>query len=181
MTVWVGLLRAVNVSGVNRLPMEAFRDMLVEIGLPGAKTYIQSGNVVLRSDLGAKSLALQIADGIEAGFGFRVPVMMRSLAQVEAALAGNPFSEAVDNPASLHFFFMQNALPGDVKASLEAKLGVGERFVVQHDLAYLHAPGGIGRSVLANAMNRQTVLITARNLRSVLAIADLARGLDEMT
>ena len=57
MTVWVALLRAVNVSGVNRLPMAEFRDALEAGGLKGAKTYIQSGNAVFRSDSAAPALA----------------------------------------------------------------------------------------------------------------------------
>lgn len=182
MTVWIGLLRAVNVSGANRLPMGEFRAMLAGIGLPEARTYIQSGNVVVRSDLGADALALRIADGIEAEFGFRVPIVMRSLAQLEAAIAANPFAEVLDNLANLHLFFMQSALPEKVKASLETKRAQSERFVLQDDLAYLHAPNGVGRSVLATALSRQTaVLLTARNLRTVIAVADLARGLDERT
>lgn len=179
MTVWIGLLRAVNVSGVNRLPMAAFREMLAGIGLPGARTYIQSGNVVLRSDLAADALAARIAGGIEAGFGLRAAVLLRSLPQIEAALAENPFPEAEGKPETLHFFFLGSAFPDVFKASLEAKLAADERLVMRHDLAYLHAPGGVGRSVLAAALNRQAAVpVTARNLRTVLAIADLARSLE---
>ena len=87
MTVWVALLRAVNVSGVNRLPMAEFRDALDASGLRGAKTYVQSGNDGFRSDKAAPALAGQIADIVLKGFGFRPPVLMLSRAEIDALLA----------------------------------------------------------------------------------------------
>jgi uncharacterized protein (DUF1697 family) len=89
MTVWVALLRAVNVSGVNRLPMADLRKTLAAQGLSGVKTYIQSGSVVFRSGEPAHVLGPMIADTIHAGFGFRPPVLILSREQVLAALAAN--------------------------------------------------------------------------------------------
>src|SRR5665648_883878 len=46
MTTFVALLRAVNVSGQNKIPMAELRRALGGLGLTGVETYLQSGNVV---------------------------------------------------------------------------------------------------------------------------------------
>ncbi len=53
MNTWVILLRGINVGGKNKLPMAALRECLADLGFEDVVTYIQSGNVVLRSELGA--------------------------------------------------------------------------------------------------------------------------------
>src|SRR5665647_2268226 len=46
MTTFVALLRAVNVSGQNKIPMAELWRALGGLGLTGVETYLQSGNVV---------------------------------------------------------------------------------------------------------------------------------------
>ena len=53
MTVYVALLRAVNVGGTGKLPMADLRAICVAAGFEGVRTYIASGNVVFSSDLAA--------------------------------------------------------------------------------------------------------------------------------
>src|SRR6476660_9123891 len=50
MSTWVVLLRGVNVGGANRLAMADLRNLVTALGHTEVSTYIQSGNVVLRSD-----------------------------------------------------------------------------------------------------------------------------------
>jgi len=42
----VSLLRGINVSGQKKIKMADLRDLFEQMGFPGARTYIQSGNVV---------------------------------------------------------------------------------------------------------------------------------------
>ncbi|EEW25399.1 DUF1697 domain-containing protein [Rhodobacter ferrooxidans] len=175
MTVWVCLLRGVNVGGANRLPMPEFRALLADLGLPGAVSHIQSGNAVFRAAEAPEVLAARISHGLARRFGIATPVLLRSLAQIEAALAANPFPEAA--PTALHFFFLGNGLSDDLQVSLQARAVDGETLVVANDLAWLHAPVGIGRSRLAEALGRLKLPVTARNLRTVQALAKIARTL----
>jgi uncharacterized protein (DUF1697 family) len=176
MAVWVALLRAVNVSGANKLPMAELREALTGAGLLDAKTYIQSGNVVFRSDLAAGALSDLIADVILRHFGFRPPVLVVDQGAFQAALAGNPFPQAAD-PKHLHAFFMARALPDAGFAFLKALAAPGEAYAVRGKVLWLHLPGGSARSKLANRVMTLPVDITARNLRTVEAVAKLAAGL----
>jgi hypothetical protein len=49
MKTYVALLRAVNVGGTGKLPMSTLKQMCEEVGLKQVRTYIASGNVVLRA------------------------------------------------------------------------------------------------------------------------------------
>src|SRR5690606_33771771 len=136
MTVWVALLRAVNVAGVNRLPMEEFRALLSGLGLEGARTYIQSGNAVFRSARSAGELQALIADAVLARFGFRPPVLMRTLAELVAAHRACPFRDAAGDRVFFHF--MDRELPratGDFLAALAAP---GERHAFHGRVLWLH-------------------------------------------
>jgi uncharacterized protein (DUF1697 family) len=60
MSRYVILLRGINVGGKNKIPMAALKSCLEEQGFEDIVTYIQSGNVVLRSTLDAKSISAEI-------------------------------------------------------------------------------------------------------------------------
>ena len=178
MTVWIALLRAVNVGGANRLPMEEFRNMLAGLsqgglGLGQVKTYIQSGNAVFQSDLPQHVLGAMIADAVLAHFGFRPPILLLTLSEFEAAVAANPFPKAELD--KLHYFFMDRALPNATEAFLKSVAGPTETYAFRGKRLWLHLPDGIGRSKLAHRVMNLPLEITARNGKSVAAIATLAR------
>ncbi len=176
MTVWVALLRAVNVSGVNRLPMEEFRASLAGVGLERVRTYIQSGNAVFRSDRSAPVLAAQIADTVLAGFGFRPPVLMLSREELAAARAACPFEAEPGD--KVHFFFMEKDLPRAGADFLRALAAPSERYAWRGKVLWLHLPEGIGRSKLARRVIDLPIDVTARNMKSVDAILTLAAKLE---
>ena len=49
MTVYVALLRAINVGGSGKLPMTDLAALCTGVGFTKVRTYIQSGNVVFES------------------------------------------------------------------------------------------------------------------------------------
>jgi len=176
MTIWIALLRAVNVSGVNRLPMAEFRTLLDDLGLEGAQTYIQSGNAVFRSAKGAGELQALIADAVLTRFGFRPPVLMRTLAEMEAAHRACPFRDAAGDRVFFHF--MERELPRATGDFLKSLAAPAESYAFQGRVLWLHLPGGAGRSKLADRVGRLPIDMTARNLKTVQALIALARKLE---
>jgi len=57
---YIVLFRGINVGGKNKIPMAELRACLEELGCKNVVTYIQSGNVVLDSSLGAEELRKKI-------------------------------------------------------------------------------------------------------------------------
>lgn len=165
------LLRGVNVSGANRLPMAEFRDMLAGQGFSDPQTYIQSGNAILSSDAPRDVIAQRIRDGLAARFGFAPDVFLRDAAGLAAAL-DHPFGPA--DPGRVHAFFLAEAAPAADTARITALCAPTEAWALRPGLFLLHAPEGIGRSKLAEGVTRAIACpMTARNLKTVQALADL--------
>ncbi|MEE9453403.1 MAG: DUF1697 domain-containing protein [Paracoccaceae bacterium] len=170
--MYIVLLRGINVGGHNKLPMAEFVGILTGLGASGVKTYIQSGNAVMRGDVSAEA----IAGAIEKAKGFRPKVMVLPLADFKAIAAGNPFHVARSEGKTLHIWFL--AKPAEFDDSHAARLMIAsEQYHVTNHAIYLHAPDGIGRSKLAAAMEKlANVPATARNWNTVAKLLDLAEA-----
>lgn len=57
---YVALLRGINVGGKNKIPMAELKFSLKEAGFRDVSTYIQSGNVILQSDLDGPATSRKI-------------------------------------------------------------------------------------------------------------------------
>ena len=88
MAVIISMLRGVNVGGHNKIKMDALRALYASLKLRDAQTYVQSGNVIFRSDKrDIARLSKQIEDGIERKFGFRPDVILRTAAEMREVMA----------------------------------------------------------------------------------------------
>ena len=67
-TTYLALLRGINVGGKNKVPMAGLRKLLEEMGLEDVKTYIQSGNVIFRSALAARTIGRKIEEALTSTF-----------------------------------------------------------------------------------------------------------------
>src|SRR5262249_23457358 len=94
MTRYVALLRAVNVGGTGKLPMAELVSICHAAGLARIETYIASGNVVFDSDTAASAVKAELERRLLAYAGKNIGVMVRSAAQMQAVLRGNPFASA---------------------------------------------------------------------------------------
>lgn len=170
------LLRGVNVSGANRLPMAEFREMLAEFGLQNVDTHIQSGNAVFH-DPGIEGLADKIGSAMLLRFGFKPALFIMDLAVYRAILAANPYKAAgVADGTKVHIMFLAQPATGTDIAGLRATATAGEEVTLTDKALYIHTPNGFGTSVLVEKLPRfVTVSQTGRNQRSaesILALAD---------
>jgi len=78
MTVYVALLRGVNVGGRAKVDMRELKKQFEQLGCSDVATYINSGNVIFRDRRAASTLTR----ALEKALGRRVAV--RSLAQIQA-------------------------------------------------------------------------------------------------
>jgi uncharacterized protein (DUF1697 family) len=175
----IALLRGINVGGKNKIAMAELRSLAEEAGFPGAATYVQSGNVVLPSvpTKNVGKVASQLHAAIEERTGLDVPVMTRTLEEWQAIIDANPFPEAAADGTKLHVVVL-DAPVGDALAGFDATPFAPEEVAAGERVVYLSLPGGMGRSKLAVALQRvgDPKSGTARNWRTVLALADMAKG-----
>lgn len=170
------LLRAVNVSGRNRVPMAELRTLLSErTALTGVSTFIASGNIICDDPGDIDSARSEVRALIAAAFGVDTPVIARTHAELVAALEENPFPDAAADKL-LHVMFLEGpAAPGAIEA-LEQRLLPGERIsLVGDDLWIDYAEAGVHSSKLTKAVLDKALGVagTARNLRTVRTLAEL--------
>ncbi len=167
------LLRAVNVSGTQLLPMAAWRARMLADGLGNPETYIQSGNAVVESPMPPDHLAASVRAGILAGFGFAPDVLVRSPAELVSALHNHPFAGA--DSGRVYAYFLAEPTP-TVDAALLDALRVGEEaWALGPGVLWLYLPAGVGKSKLADKLPRAVrCVMTARNLKTVAALVAMA-------
>ena len=176
-TTVIVLLRGINVGGKLKLSMADLRAAAETAGYADPTTYLQSGNLIVRdvatSNVGR--VAGDIHEAIAASTGLDVPIITRTASEWQAIVEANPFPEAAADGTKLHVVVLDGKATGTVKDFDHSKfapeaLGVSEREV------YLSLPEGLGRSKLAAAVMRldNAKSGTARNWKTVLALADLA-------
>ena len=168
------LVRGVNVGGV-KLPMAEFRQMLVGMGLTSVQTYIQSGNAVF-DDPGRADLVAGIEAALREKFGLSPALFLLTAAEFERVVADCPYGAQGDAAGTrVHVFFVQGAAALDQPA-LQA-LATTEEFTLTPRAFYLHAPDGIGRSVLVEKLGRHLKAVTtARNWNTMRQLQDMARA-----
>ncbi|HMM82692.1 MAG TPA: DUF1697 domain-containing protein [Terrimesophilobacter sp.] len=181
MTVRILLVRAVNVGGTAKLPMADFRTMLEDLGAVRARTYIASGNAIL--DLPDRAGPSEWAEfdraaerELESRFGFRREVISRSLPELESALADHPFTVA--DPKLSYVAFL-SAAPDQAGIERANQLAVGgDEWAIRGTDLHLRFAAGMGKATLNvdSLLKRLGVAGTARNLRTVTALIELARG-----
>lgn len=106
MKTYIALFRGINVGGNHMLPMKELKVVLEKNGCVDVQTYIQSGNVILRSPSDAAGLAKRLTAAVSKSHGFEPRVLLLTRAEMERAATANPFPEGADNPKSLHLFFL---------------------------------------------------------------------------
>lgn len=173
----MALVRGINVGGRNKLPMKDLARMFEDAGCEEVRTYIQSGNVVFDADGAlADRLALSIPERIEEDFGFRVPVVLRSVTELRRAIERHPFREVAEETKHLHIGFLADEPSADRVASLDPARSSVDRFEVAGKEVYLHVPGGMGRTKLTTDYfdRRLGTVMTVRNWRTVNELLEMA-------
>ena len=170
----VALLRGINVGGKNKLPMKELVSMFADAGCTDVRTYIQSGNVLFRGDpvLGQEVPSL-ISKSIFGRFGYQVPVVTRTAAELQEVVKANPFVPAGAEADKLHVIFLA-AAPDDAQVqSLAPDHSPGDQFAVLGREIYLYCPNGFASTKLTNTYfeTRLSTTCTTRNWRTVLSFS----------
>ncbi|ADD45079.1 DUF1697 domain-containing protein [Stackebrandtia nassauensis] len=174
MATYVALLRGINVGGHNKLPMAELRDLFATLGHPGARTYIQSGNVVFDAEAEASDLERDIAAGIADRFGYTVAVMVRSREQLDAVLAAHPFGGRDLDPAKVAVVFLSATVD-----AVTVPEGYPEEAVSVGRELFIHYPDGMGKSKLDRSgfwKQLGDTKTTVRNWRTVTKLREMMDG-----
>ncbi|GAA4010464.1 DUF1697 domain-containing protein [Sphingomonas swuensis] len=166
MPAYVALLRAVNVSGTGMLPMAELRAMGEACGFTQVRTHIASGNLLFVSEAAEQEVREILEQRLERFFGKRVPVFVRSAAEMRMIADTNPFPD--EKGSRNMVFFLADPPPADLLEKVrdrgDERIALGTR---EYSIAYGE---GIGTSKLKLPDPNGR---TARNRNSVEKIAAL--------
>ena len=176
MKTYIALFRGINVGGNNMLRMNDLKAILADLGAQNVKTYIQSGNVFLQHAAEQPvQLTADIQTAVATAHGFTPQVLLLTYAQLEQAIAANPFPQGDADPKSVHLYFLVKTPANPDLATLSTVKKDSEQFRLIDSVFYLYAPDGIGRSQLAARVEKALgVAATARNWRTVGKLMALA-------
>ncbi|MEG0917334.1 MAG: DUF1697 domain-containing protein [Myroides sp.] len=177
MKTYVVLLRGVNVSGKNIIKMAVLKTVLIDNGFKNITTYIQSGNIILSSDIGKDVVITKIQQLIYDHFQLQIAIFCLDLQEMEVALKNNPFTENIE-PNKLFFTFLNKEPAADLLADLEKIDFANDQFKVIDKVLYFYLPKGMSNSKLNNNFFEKKLKVTAtgRNLNTIHKLIDLTKN-----
>jgi uncharacterized protein (DUF1697 family) len=175
MTTYISLLRGINLGAHKKINMQDLKALYEGVGLQEVLTYIQSGNVIFKSDKdNTDELATLIAQAIEARYGFEVAVFVRTVPDIEAIIANNPFTD--ETTEKLYFTLLaQTPLPEKI-ANIDAQKHLPDRFALVGKALYLCVES-YGTTKFSNNFfeNKWKVVATTRNYNTMVKLVELAK------
>jgi uncharacterized protein (DUF1697 family) len=178
-SIYVALLRGINLGGKNLLPMKDLAAIFVQAGCTNVRTYIQSGNVIFSSPASLlKGLPDTISERIATRFGYRIPIILRTSEQLARAIRDNPFLQAGESEKTLYVLFLADPPNAPAVGKLDPDRSPPDAFRVLNQEIYLHLPNGVAHSKLTNAYfdAKLSTTCTARNWATVRKIFEMMQA-----
>ena len=120
------LLRGVTPNGKNAIPkMSYLVDILTEAGFQQVRTYIQSGNIILESDLDLKKIRERVHTLINENIGADLKMVIKNKSDFKKIVQENPFGEHYLYDR-IHVIFYQESIQS---LPLEKLITVKKKFV----------------------------------------------------
>ena len=170
MKTYVVLLRGINVGGHKKTPMAELRELLTKTGFENVRTYIQSGNIILQSLDDKTKIESKIKDAIQSHFGFDVPVIALTRANLERIFDACPFSEDIK---ATSYFVLLSETPNQKLVDEVMKISYdNEEFQIIDDCIYFYSSVGYGNAKFNMNLFEKKLKIraTSRNFKTMVKL-----------
>jgi uncharacterized protein (DUF1697 family) len=185
MTIYIALLRGINVGGKKIIKMADLKQLFESMGLIEVRTYIQSGNVLFKSSETEEELRDKIERKIEEAFGFAIVVVLRSAEEIKSIFNNCPFSEleiaeaeSASETESLYVSLLTHAPSHDKVEGLSINSSETDKYKIIGREVYLLFHGSIRNSKLVNNLQKVDIPATVRNWKTLNKLAVLAKAMD---
>src|SRR4026209_2839665 len=167
---YICFLRGINVGGHAMLPTNELRTLCEKSGFQRVRTYIQSGNVLLDSQLSEDALAKELESALQRKMGKHIPVALRTIDELDEVIKKNPFQQAEPAKVGVMFFAkpVQEDFLNNVSTTTGEEVRIGKREI------YIYYPNGMGRSKLK--LPKQANEGTVRNINTVRKLVELCQA-----
>ena len=171
---WIILLRGVTPTGKNKVPMAALRQALSKAGFENVRTWIQSGNVLVDTELDRAQTEAAVQRVLREDIKTELAVIVKTTQEIRKGLEGNPF---IDLPLERVFFGFFNEMPPSGKVSALLSLDFGEDLLrISPNAVYTFIPGTAARTQLNNAwlQHKLGTALTFRNANTLNKLVEMA-------
>jgi uncharacterized protein (DUF1697 family) len=182
MRTYLALLRGINVGGKNIIKMAKLKEVFEAIGLCEVQTYIQSGNVLFKSNEGEELLRAGIEHAIDENFGITLSIVLRTAAELNEIILNCPFTEEQISEAELqseaeclYVSLLTNIPTQDKMERFSAYKSDMEEYRIIGREVYLLFHQSIRNSKLANNLQKLDSTATVRNWKTMNKLAELAK------
>jgi uncharacterized protein (DUF1697 family) len=155
--------------------MKELVELCLELGFKEVETYLQSGNILLNSDLPQEQIEALVQQGISETLGHPdVDVLAWTAESLGAIISGLPEAWSSYAPSTLHFTFLKQAPVKEM--TVDSASFLPDEFAFGDGVVYVHCPQGYGRTKLNNSFFERAagVRATTRNWNSVNKLYELA-------
>ena len=177
MPVYIALLRGINVGGHKKIIMDDLRNHFENWGYTDVKTYIQSGNIVFRSEeTSVEKIEHKIRSGILGIYGFEIAVWVADRKVLKRIADTNPYIDEEGAERKLYFVFMIHLPETDLSSELKSVVFEHEEFTITDECIYLFCRNGYGKAKCNNVFFEKALKVqtTARNFRTVNKLLEIA-------
>lgn len=170
---FIVLLRAINVGG-RKLIMADLRKAAAARGLEGFRNYIQSGNLLLRSELDEADVEAMIEALIAEECGLRAIALARTADRFAEIVAANPFPDGAPN--QVHLCLTKAPPKPGADDAIAERARHGERVKIAGGALWIDFVAGAGESKLLPASLDKAAgsTVTARNWNTVQKLLAMA-------
>lgn len=177
MNTYIVLLRGVMPKGKNSIPKMAFlREVLENDGFKRVRTYIQTGNLVLETDLPPFAVSEKLQNLIREHIHADLPVIVKTAQEIRDVLCENPFTEESYDASRIFYSLSNQEIPlceAQVISDYNYCKGC---FAYTTKACYMYLPKDASRSKLNNNFleKKLGITMTTRNGNTLTRLIEIA-------
>jgi uncharacterized protein (DUF1697 family) len=177
MSIYVALLRGINVGGKNIIKMTDLKAYFEALGLEKVETYIQSGNVIFSAgEVDQVRLENRLEEVLSAAFSYDSTLVVRSYAELKATVSQAPpgFGSEPDAYRYDVIFLKQPMTSSAAMGSITTKEGVDQAFAGEGVLYFSRVTSRASQSRLTRIISLPIYQnMTIRNWNTTTKLASL--------
>ncbi len=181
MRTYVALLRGINVSGRNIVPMSGLKKLFLGSGFLDVVTYLNSGNVVFRTRNAAPDrLRSVIESAVKRQFALEIKVLVSTLEQLIRCLRACPYDPGKLRPGENIFLTILSSVPvAELVDNLTSAKDETDECLTTGNVVYILTRRGYSKTSYANSFIEKTLAVdaTTRNINSLNKIAEIGSKL----
>lgn len=177
-SVYVALLRGVNVGGNNMISMSALKDSFTALGFVQVTTYINSGNIIFKTrEPDARKLEKKIEQMLEKEYELASKVVIRSLGEMERLVESLPSSWNGDSAWRYNVIFLRHTIDKEeILDEVTFNAEMEELVYRPGTLLWSAQVSEITRSKMAKLSSRKMFQdMTVRNLNTTKKLCELMK------